>query len=88
MGIANRGRISIFFQNGGIRNFVVVGLRNLSKELLFANFGGIGNLYSKMVKFAKLGVDLGTKYLKPNKTSYKICLLFFEDGKDLRSQYC
>ena len=63
-----------FFQNGGIRNFVVVGLRNLSKMLLFSNFGGIGNLYSKIVKFAKLGVVLGTKYLRRNKTSYKICL--------------
>ena len=38
-----------FSQNGGIRNFVVEGLRNLSKMLLFANFGGIGNFYSKMV---------------------------------------
>ena len=69
--------LAIFFQNGGIRNFVVVGLRNFSKMLLFANFGAIGNLYSKMVKFANLWVDLGTKYLKPNKISYKICLLFF-----------
>ena len=69
MGIANHGRIGIFFHNDGIRNFVVVGLRNLSKVLLFANFGGIGNLCLKMVKFAKLGVDLGTKYLRPNKTS-------------------
>ena len=41
--------LGIFFQNGGIRNFVVVGLRNLSKMLLFANFGGIGNFYSKKV---------------------------------------
>ena len=41
--------LGIFFQNGGIRNFLVVGLRNLSKMLLFANFGGIGNFYSKMV---------------------------------------
>ena len=39
----------VLFQNGGIRNFVVVGLRNLSKMLLFANFGGIGNFFSKMV---------------------------------------
>ena len=40
--------LGIVFQNGEIRNYVVVGLRILSKMLLLANFGGIGNFYSKM----------------------------------------
>ena len=33
--------MGIFFHNGGIGNFVVAGLKDLSKMLLFANFGGI-----------------------------------------------
>ena len=41
--------LGILFQNGGIRNFVVVGLRNLSKVLLFANFSGIEIFFSKML---------------------------------------
>ena len=51
--------LGIYSQNCGIRNFVLVALRNFYKVLLFANFGGIGNLCLKMVKFAKLGVDWG-----------------------------
>ena len=39
----------VLFQNGGIRNFVLVGLRNLSKMLLFTNFGGMWDFFSKMV---------------------------------------
>ena len=39
----------VFFQNGGIGNFVVVGLRDLSKMLVFANSGGILIFFQKIV---------------------------------------
>ena len=54
MGFANRGRIGKEFCGGGIRNFMRVGLRNVSKMLLFAHFGGLGNFYSKMVEVGML----------------------------------
>ena len=40
-----------FFQNGRIGNFVVLELRELSKMLVFANFGGMWIFFHKMIRF-------------------------------------